>query len=107
GSVAQYTARASFAVNLLAAGGVDTVAAGPADDVAAVLAAYDNSPVVCLCGPDPLYDLWGADLVVALREAGARYVVLAGSTDVGADATAAAGLDALAFLRQIKQELTA
>ncbi|MGB9013281.1 MAG: methylmalonyl-CoA mutase family protein [Aeromicrobium sp.] len=107
GSVAQYTARASFAVNLLAAGGVDTVAAGPADDVAAVLAAYDNSPVVCLCGPDPLYDLLGADLVVALREAGARYVVLAGSTDVGADATAAAGLDALAFLRQIKQELTA
>ena len=45
--------------------------------------------------------------MVALREAGARHVVLAGKTDVGADATAAAGLDALAFLRQIREELTA
>ncbi len=110
GTVAQHTARATFAANLLAAGGVDTVTAGPTDGVEAVLAAYesaDRPAVVCLAGPDPLYAEWGAELVTALRDAGARHVVLAGKTDVGADTTAAAGLDALAFLRSIREELTA
>jgi methylmalonyl-CoA mutase len=110
GAIAQHTARATFAANLLAAGGVDTVVAGATGDVDAVLVAYreaDTPPVVCLAGHDAAYSEWGTDLVAALREAGATYVVLAGKTDVGADASAAAGLDALAFLRSIREVLGA
>jgi methylmalonyl-CoA mutase len=108
GTVAAHTARGTFAANLLAAGGIDSVVAGPTEGVDDVLAAYAEAgrpPVACLVGNDKAYDAWGADLVAGLREAGARHVVLAGKADVGADATVAAGLDALAFLRGIRVEL--
>ena len=107
GTVAQHTARATFAANLFAAGGVDTVAAGATDGVDALVAAYDGSPVVCLCGTDATYAKLGEAAVTALRDAGATYVVVAGKADIGADAKAAMGLDALAFLRTIRQELGA
>ncbi|MGI9083777.1 MAG: methylmalonyl-CoA mutase family protein [Aeromicrobium sp.] len=108
GRVAQYTARATFAANLLAAGGVDTVTAGPTESVDDVIAQYGESgdlAVVCLAGPDAVYEEWGADLVAALREAGVRHVIVAGDADVGADDSVAAGLDALDFLRRTRQEL--
>ncbi len=105
GTVAQHTARATFAANLFAAGGVDTVVGGATDGVEAVVAAYDGSPVVCLCGTDASYAELGADVVSALRNAGAKYVVVAGKADIGADANAAMGLDALAFLRTIREFL--
>lgn len=108
GPVAAHTARGTFAANLFAAGGIDTVVAGPTEGVDDVLAAYAEAgqvPVVCLVGNDKAYDAWGADLVTALREAGATHVVVAGKADIGADATAAVGQDALAFLRSIRQEL--
>ncbi|WP_229054906.1 methylmalonyl-CoA mutase family protein [Aeromicrobium sp. Leaf350] len=105
GPVAAHTARATFAANLFAAGGIDTVTAGPTAGVDEVVAAYDGSPVVCLTGNDKAYAEWGSELVAALREAGARHVVVAGKVDVGADAQAFAGLDALAFLRTTREEL--
>ena len=71
GTVAAHTARATFAGNLFAAGGVDVVPAGKTDGVEDVLAAYAGQRVVCLAGPDKAYDAWGAELVTALREAGA------------------------------------
>lgn len=115
GSVAQHTARATFAANLFAAGGIDTVTAGATEDVDDVVSAYREAgatPVVCLTGNDAAYAAWGADLVTALREAGATHVVLAGRVpdtwqDVEVDATAAMGLDALAFLRTTREELAA
>jgi methylmalonyl-CoA mutase len=108
GAVAAFTARSTFAANLLAAGGVDHVVAGATQGVDDVLAAHRDagSPaVVCLVGTDAAYAAWGTELVAALREAGATHVVLAGRADVGADTTIAAGADALAFLRSIRQEL--
>lgn len=108
GAVAAYTARGTFTANLFAAGGIDTVVAGPTEGIDEVIAAYaeaDKPGVVCLVGNDKAYEAWGADLVIALREAGATYVVVAGKADIGADATAAVGQDALAFLRSIRQEL--
>ncbi len=111
GRVAQHTARATFAANLFAAGGIETVTAGATDGVDAVVEAYrqaDAPAVVCLTGPDPLYGEWGGELVAALREAGARHVVVAGKPDaVSADVddSCAAGLDALAFLRRTREEL--
>jgi methylmalonyl-CoA mutase len=112
GTVAAHTARASFATNLFAAGGVPVVNAGRTDDVEAVLAAYEGQPVVCLAGSDAAYAAWGTELVAALRgAAGARWVVLAGKAgektiDAGlVDDTCALGVDALDFLRRTREKL--
>jgi len=108
GSIAAHTARATFAHNLLAAGGVDTVSAGATESVADVVAAYETQPVVCLCGTDKAYAEWGADVIAALREAGASYVILAGKPGEGitVDDSAAIGIDALAFLARVREELS-
>ena len=70
GTVAQHTARATFATNLFAAGGVHVESAGHADGVEDVLAAYDpvTTDVVCLAGQDLSYDEWGAEAAAALRD---------------------------------------
>ncbi|RYC11203.1 methylmalonyl-CoA mutase family protein [Nocardioides zhouii] len=116
GPVSAHTARATFATNLFAAGGVAVEAAGATSDVAAVTSAYAGQPVVCLAGTDAAYAEWGADLVAALRAAGASYVVLAGkpgertairqgneASDV--DDCCAMGVDALGFLGRVREEL--
>jgi methylmalonyl-CoA mutase len=109
GTVAAHTARATFASNLFAAGGIGVVNPGRADDVEAVLAAYaaaSHPQVVCLTGSDAAYAAWGAELVAALREAGARWVVLAGKApDFAVDDTCAMGVDALDFLRRTREKL--
>ena len=91
------------------AGGVSVEAAGATDGVDAVLEAYAGQPVVCLAGTDAAYAEWGADLVAALRAAGASYVVLAGKpgekTVSDVDDSCAMGVDALGFLGRIREEL--
>lgn len=110
GPIAAHTARATFATNLFAAGGVAVETAGATSDTSSVLEAYAGQPVVCLAGTDAAYAEWGAELVAALRAAGATYVVLAGKpgektvTDV--DDSCAMGVDALGFLGRIREELT-
>jgi methylmalonyl-CoA mutase len=107
GTVAAHTARATFASNLFAAGGIDVVNPGRADDVAAVLAAYDGRPVVCLTGSDAAYASWGADLVAALRDAGASWVILAGKPgELDVDDSCAMGVDALDFLHRTREKLS-
>jgi methylmalonyl-CoA mutase len=105
GPVAAHTARATFATNLLAAGGVGVEPAGPTQDADEVLAAYAGHPVVCLAGPDTAYADWGAELASALRAAGARHVIVAGKPRDWADDSCALGLDALAFLRRTREAL--
>ncbi len=113
GPVAQHTARATFAANLLAAGGIDTVGAGATegpDDLVEALGEHETT-VVCLAGADTTYAEWGADALSALREAGATYVILAGrpgeATVDGVDHSCAMGVDALAFLARVREELDA
>lgn len=115
GPVAQHTARASFAANLFAAGGVETTVAGATTGVDDLVEGYRSSGpvsrVVCLAGTDTAYSAWGADVVAALREAGASYVILAGRPGEGTvpaeqvDDSCAMGVDALAFLGRVREEL--
>ncbi len=106
GPLAAYTARAGFARNLLNAGGVDAVEAGPTDSAGAVAEAYPGSPVAVLCSTDALYAERGAAAVTALRAAGARYVLVAGTVDVpGVDGQLYAGGDALAVLDAVHTAL--
>ncbi len=106
GTVAAHTARATFAANLFAAGGVAVETAGATDGVDQVLAAYGGQPVVCLAGTDAAYAEWGDAIVARLREAGARWVIVAGKPqDLGVDDSCAVGIDALQFLRRTREKL--
>ncbi|WP_169946096.1 methylmalonyl-CoA mutase subunit beta [Microbispora sp. H11081] len=108
GPVAAHTARAAFAANLFAAGGVATVTSGPGTDPAAIAAAFRDcgTPVACLCSGDRLYGEHAAAVAAALREAGARTIWLAGKGEYeGVDATLYAGCDALGVLRRTFDDL--
>ena len=105
GPVAAHTARATFATNLFAAGGVPVRVAGPTDGVESLLAAYDGEKVVCLAGTDGAYADQGTDLVTALRGAGAEHVIIAGKPIDGVDDSCAVGADALAFLARTREAL--
>ena len=106
GTVASHTARATFAANLFAAGGIAVDSAGATDGVEALLAAYKSQPVVCLAGSDPTYAEWGVDAVEALRKAGAGHVIVAGRPDgLEVDDACAVGVDALDFLTRTREKL--
>lgn len=110
GPVAQHTARATFASNLLAAGGIAVDVAGPTTGPDELVAAYSGQTVVCLAGSDPTYAEWGAAAAAALREAGATRVVVAGKPDAlgeaqSVDDSCAMGVDALAFLTRTREAL--
>jgi len=105
GTVAAHTARATFASNLLAAGGVAVDVAGPTETAGDLVAAYDGQGVVCLAGSDGAYEAWGEEAVTALREAGATWVVIAGKPVDHADDSCALGVDALAFLTRTREKL--
>jgi len=110
GTVAAHTARATFISNLLAAGGIDVVNPGAHESLEALLASYTGpdggQPVVCLVGNDAAYADTGAQTVSALREAGAKWVIVAGKPgDLGVDDSAAMGVDALDFLARTREQL--
>jgi methylmalonyl-CoA mutase len=105
GTVAAHTARATFAANLFAAGGVATDVAGPTSGIDDLLAAYRGQAVVCLAGSDASYAEWGADTVSALRDAGASWVIMAGKPIGGVDDSCAMGVDALEFLTRTREKL--
>jgi methylmalonyl-CoA mutase len=94
GTVAQHTARATFATNLLAAGGI-RAAAGE----------HDGQRVVCLVGTDAAYDESGAETAAQLRSNGAQWVIVAGKPRDWADDSCAMGVDALDFLNRTREKL--
>lgn len=105
GSVAAYTARATFASNLLAAGGIAVDVAGATETSDDLVAAYDGQSVVCLAGSDGAYEAWGKEAADALRAAGAQWIVIAGKATDYTDDSAAMGVDALAFLGTTREKL--
>jgi methylmalonyl-CoA mutase len=110
GSLATYTARAGFARSLLAGGGIETPEAGPTDSADELVAAFAEAgtPVAVLCSSDGLYAERGEAAVAALREAGARSVLLAGRAEIaGVDGRLYAGCDALAVIDAVYEALEA
>jgi methylmalonyl-CoA mutase len=105
GTIAEHTARATFATNLLAAGGITVHEAGATTGVDDLLAAYDGQPVVCLAGSDATYAEWGEAAATALRAAGAGRVIIAGRPADYTDDNCAMGIDALDFLARTREAL--
>ena len=105
GTIAQHTARATFASNLFAAGGIAVEAAGATGSAEDLVAAYRGQKVVCLAGADGAYAAWGQAAAEALRAAGAERVIIAGKATGYADDNCAMGIDALAFLHRVREKL--
>ncbi|MFD6948819.1 methylmalonyl-CoA mutase [Nocardiopsis sp. TSRI0078] len=112
GPVAAHTARASFAANLLAAGGIAAENPGPLDGAAAVTEAFaaSGSRVAVICSSDEVYAKDAEAAARALKGAGARRVLLAGAPDdayreAGVDVFAHRGCDAVALLTDLAEVL--
>ena len=80
GPVAAHTARATFASNLLRAGGIEPVDPGPSESTADLVAAFRQSgaAVACVCGSDDAYAEQANTTAAELKDAGAASVLLAG-----------------------------
>ncbi|ALU92114.1 methylmalonyl-CoA mutase [Streptomyces globisporus C-1027] len=105
GPAAAHTARASFAVNLFGAGGIEAVhdpVSVDADTAAGALAASGAS-VAVLCSSDALYAEHAEQVAGALKSAGAAQVFLAGRPGEYADVDAYvfAGCDAVSALTSV------
>ena len=109
GPVAVHTARSAFAANLLAAGGIRALANDgySTAEQAAQAWADSGSPIAVVCSSDEMYREHAADTVVALKDAGCVYVLLAGRPDEswGADGYIHMGCDVLAALAAIHERL--
>lgn len=87
GTVAMHGARATFARGAFAAGGLPTVGSEGTGtheprEAANILASEfraSGCAVVCLCGTDEDYATMGSEVIQALRDAGANWIVRAGS----------------------------
>ncbi len=79
GAPADFTARAAFAKNFFAAGGIELVG-GESLDAARLAAAYKTAgtALVCLCSADQVYEKQAPAAAEALKAAGARHIYLAG-----------------------------
>jgi methylmalonyl-CoA mutase len=108
GTLADFTARATFAKNFFEAGGIEATMgdayASRADMVAAFKAS--GARLVCLCASDTIYEREAIDAAKAFAAAGARHIYLAGRPreleaalkQAGVQSFIYAGCDALATL---------
>jgi methylmalonyl-CoA mutase len=107
GTPADFSARATFAQNFFAAGGIAAVASGDPADRSMIAFKASGAGLACLCGSDKIYATDAADAARALKAAGVRYLYLAGRPGehetqwraAGVDTFIYAGCDALATLQ--------
>ncbi|ETT26949.1 methylmalonyl-CoA mutase [Rhodococcus aetherivorans] len=118
GPIAEHNIRTTFAANLLASGGIETVNPGPLsvdDDSIAAAVRDSGATVAVVCGTDKRYGEQAAAAVTALRGAGIGTVLLAGPERAVSETTGAerpdgfltAKIDAIAALTDLLTTLGA
>jgi methylmalonyl-CoA mutase len=109
GSLAEFTARADFARNFFAAGGIASKEPPvPPKTVAELAAAFKASGcrIAVLCSTDKIYEAEAAGAAEALKKAGAQRIWLAGKHEgAGIDANIFAGADVVHLLKLAQAEL--
>lgn len=109
GRIPEHRARATFAQNLFAAGGMNAPINDGFETIDAIVDAFreSGSDVACICSTDARYADAVAPLTAALRAAGARQVIVAGKPgeaeaqwrDAGVSTFIYMGCDALRIVR--------
>ncbi len=95
GTPAEFNARASFAKNFFAIGGIEA-GSNPSGDFAAALKSAGTA-LVCVCSSDKVYDSEAAAALAALHAAGAKHVYLAGRPGEREAALRAAGAQSFIY----------
>jgi methylmalonyl-CoA mutase len=94
GPLAEHNIRTTFAANLLASGGIETVNPGTVDAVRAGDAVRDGGTAIAvLCGTDARYAAEAGGVGAAARAAGIEHILLAGPEKAVADLPADARPD--------------
>ncbi|WP_298965379.1 methylmalonyl-CoA mutase family protein [uncultured Roseibium sp.] len=115
GSLAQFTARATWSVNAFAAGGIEAVGPQMFETRDQLIAAFKQSgtPLACLVSSDAVYETEAIAVALELKEAGASHLYLAGKpgereksyTEAGIDTYLYAGCDLLSLLETAHKRL--
>jgi methylmalonyl-CoA mutase len=100
GSIPEFNARAAFARNFFAAGGIETLTNDGFANSADVGKAFAESgaTVACLCSSDANYALLAEATAQALNGAGATHIYLAGRVEDKLDAFRAAGIGSYIYM---------
>ena len=100
GTVADFTARATFAKNFFEAGGIEAVSGAGGNDTAAITRDFKGSGAsfAILCSTDAVYAENAINLAKALKDAGAAVVYLAGRGGDQEASFRAAGVDEFVFI---------
>ncbi len=89
GPLAENNIRATFATNLLAAGGIEAINPGTVDAARFGEAVREaGAPVAVICGTDTRYAAEATEIVAAARTAGIEHILLAGPEKAIGDAAA-------------------
>lgn len=101
GPVAVHTVRASWSTNFFEAGGFEIVTNKGFDDADSAAKAFAESDtnIACICSSDDVYAEKLSDVAPALKEAGARNIVLAGFPGKSEDTYKQAGVDCFIYLK--------
>ncbi len=115
GTIAQHTGRATFARNLLEAGGFEILTNDGFNTAAEAAAAFtaSNASMAVVCSSDAVYKDQGAEVFSALKAAGATRIILAGKPrdnqerwqEAGMTHALFMGCDALALLEDLWEAL--
>jgi methylmalonyl-CoA mutase len=94
-----HSTRATWASNVLAAGGIEAIASAPLRTSADAGKAFATSgaSIACLCSSDQVYAELAEATAGALKQAGAAQVLLAGRPKDQEAALEAAGIDTFIF----------
>ena len=101
GTQAQFTARANFAANLFAAGGIDALTGNGGEELKHIAQEFleSGAKIVAICGTDEAYDAHAQELAQYLYNAGASHVWIAGKMEIENVDALYAGCNALSILQ--------
>ncbi|MGZ9092977.1 MAG: cobalamin B12-binding domain-containing protein, partial [Rhodoplanes sp.] len=100
GPIAKHTARAMFAKNFFEVGGIRALPTEGFKDAASCANAFKQSgaQIAIICSADPIYEEMVPSVVPALKNAGCKYLFLAGNPGDHKETYMNAGVDDFIFL---------
>jgi methylmalonyl-CoA mutase len=100
GTIAQHTARATFAKNFFETAGIEALTNAGFKDATACTDAFTASgaKVAIVCSADPIYEQMVPEVAPALKAAGCSFLFLAGNPGDKRESYSAAGVDDYIFM---------